>query len=305
MTAFLFPGQGAQTPEFLDALPDEQVVKDTLAEANDVLGVDVLSLDSQEALQSTINVQLTVLIAGTAATRVLMAHGVQPDAVAGISIGSFTAAVAAGAIAFRDALTLVKLRATLMEKAYPTGYGMASFGGLRQRQLEQLAQNAERPGEPLYLANFNAPVEIVVTGSMPALERLVTAAKAAGARRAQLLAVSVPSHCPLLDSVSTALSDAIRHYEIHAPKITYVGNRTARVLSDASAVSTELATNVSHPVKWYDSTTLLYELGERAFIEAPPGNVLTSLMNDAFPDARTHAMANTPLSTLIYLYQGR
>ncbi|MGI2035477.1 malonate decarboxylase subunit epsilon [Rhizobium panacihumi] len=301
MTTFFFPGQGVQTAGFLHALPDVDGVSETLQEAAEALKADPLSLDSEESLKSTVNVQLGLLIAGTACARALIYRGVLPDGVAGISIGSFGAAVAADAIDFADALALVKMRATLMECSYPTGYGMAAFGGLRQARLEQLVKLAEGANEPLYLANFNAAAEIVVTGASSALERLITLAKDEGARRAQRLDVSVPSHCPLLAPVSTALSKAITQYDIRAPKINYVGNRTARLLRDANAVTDELAGNVSHPVLWHDSTTLLYELGERLFIEMPPGNTLTNLVRDAFDDLDVKSMNDTPIDTIVYM----
>ncbi|MGB8601362.1 MAG: malonate decarboxylase subunit epsilon [Rhizomicrobium sp.] len=301
MTSFLCPGQGAQHPGFLHNLPPSDATQQTLAEASAALDCDVLSLDSENALESTIAVQLTAVIAGVAMSRTLDANGITPNAVAGLSVGSFTAAVIAGAIDFADSLRLVKIRATLMENAYPSGYGMAAFGGFNQLRLEKLAATQATESEPLYLANFNAPTEIVVTGATPALERLIEAARQAGARRASMLKVSVPSHCPLLDSVSHALTEAISKISIHPPKVTYVGNRRARVLRDANAVIEELTTNVCNPVLWHDSTTLLYELGERFFLEMPPGGVLTGLASDAFSDAMARVTETTPLETLTYI----
>ncbi|MDE1147507.1 MAG: malonate decarboxylase subunit epsilon [Azospirillaceae bacterium] len=301
MTTFLCPGQGAQTPGFMHELPDTPEVAATLAEASRALGHDVLDLDTAEHLESTVAVQLTALVAGVAMSRALITRDVRPDSVAGLSVGSFTAAVIAGALDFTDAVPLVRLRASLMEQAYPTGYGMAAFGGFNQRRLAQLAEAQATAEEPLYLANFNAPTEIVVTGAVAALERLVTSAQEAGARRAQRLAVSVPSHCPLLADVSTKLAAALESIPIQAPRLTYVGNRRARILRDAAAVVEELATNVCNPVLWHDSTTLLFELGERFFIEMPPGTTLTGLAGDAFPDADARCSSRTPLDTLVYL----
>jgi malonate decarboxylase epsilon subunit len=301
MTALLFPGQGAQRSGFLHDLPDDPQVAATLAEAAEVLGEDVLALDNAEALESTVAVQLTVLIAGVAVARALVARGVRPSATVGLSVGSFTAAVAADAIDFADALRLVRLRATLMGTAYPSGYGLAAFEGLSARRLTELAQAIQTPDQPLYLANLNAPTEIVVTGADAALEALMRSAQAAGARRAQRLAVTVPSHCPLMDGVAARLGEAVQAVPIRPPRLTYVGNRRARVLRDAAAVREELGGNVSHPVLWYDSTNLLYELGERVFIEPPPGAVLTGLIMSAFKDVDARAAAQTPLETLAFL----
>lgn len=301
MTTFLCPGQGAQTPGFLHELPQVKEVDATLAEASRILGHDVLELDNAERLESTVAVQLTALVAGVATSRALAARDVRPDAVSGLSVGSFTAAVIAGSLDFADAVRLVRLRASLMEKAYPSGYGMAAFGGFNQRRLAQLVASQVGPEEPLYIANLNAPAEIVVTGAIPALDRLLEAARHAGASRAQKLAVSVPSHCPLLADVSSHLADAITKISIRPPRLTYVGNRRARVLRDTAAVEEELATNVCNPVLWHDSTTLLYELGERFFIEMPPGNTLTGLINSAFSDANGRCCSGTPVDTLVYL----
>jgi malonate decarboxylase epsilon subunit len=301
MTTLLFPGQGAQRPGFLHDLPDDPQIAATLREAGDVLGEDVLTLDTAQALASTVAVQLTVLIAGVATARALVARGVQPTAAAGLSVGSFAAAVVADSIDFADALRLVRLRATLMAAAYPSGYGLAAFEGLSARRLTELAQTISTPDQPLYLANLNAPTEIVVTGADAALETLMRAAQAAGARRAQRLAVTVPSHCPLMDGVAAQLSAAVQATDVRAPQLTYVGNRRARVLRDAAAVREELGANVSPPVLWYDSTNLLYELGERVFIEPAPGAVLTGLICAAFKDIDARAAAQTPLDALAFL----
>ena len=301
MICLLFPGQGAQTPGFLQDLPKTPAAAEALAAASEVLGEDVAALDSVAALNSTVAVQITALVAGVAVARSLAGEGVEIDAVAGLSVGSFAAAVAAGAIAFQDALRLVKLRATLMEAAYPQGYGMAAIEGLTASRLQNLCDRLGTPEAPLYLANLNGPTEIVATGASPSLDALMAAARDAGARRAQRLSVSVPSHCPLLAGVAECLVAALQDIEIRRPAIAYVGNRRARVLYDAAAVREELGTNVSHPVLWADSTRLLYELGARTFIEAPPGAALTGLVSAAFPDARARAAAQTPLEGLVRL----
>jgi len=303
MICLLFPGQGAQTPGFLKNLPQTRATADVLAESSAVLGQDVGALDTAAALQSTVAVQITALVAGVALARSLAGEGSEIDAVAGLSVGSFTAAVAAGAITFSDALRLVKLRATLMESAYPTGYGMAAFDGLTASRLQNLCDALGTVEAPLYLANLNGPTEIVATGADPALDALMAAAQELGARRTQRLPVSVPSHCPLLASVSDHLIEALQEIEVKRPLITYIGNRRARALYDAGAVREELGTNVSHPVLWSDSTRLLYELGARTFIEAPPGAALTGLITTAFPDVRARAAAQTPLDGLVRLAQ--
>jgi len=290
--AFLFPGQGAQSPGFLHRLPDHPAVGATLAEARAVLGREILELDQEAALQSTVAVQLGLVVAGVAAARALAAEGVVPAMVAGLSVGSFAAAVTAGAVGFADALRLVERRARLMEQACPTGYGMVALTGLPQRQVEAIVAAA---GPPLYLANLNGPAEFVLSGADPALDRAIDAAQQAGARRTERLAVAVPSHCPLMDGAASDLTAAVESAPVTAPRIAMVGNRRARMLRDAAAVREELATNLAHPVHWSDSVTLMAEHGSTAFLEMPPGTVLTRLAAAEFPDLPGRCMESLSL----------
>ncbi|MGL4965238.1 MAG: malonate decarboxylase subunit epsilon [Inquilinus sp.] len=290
--AFLFPGQGAQSPGFLHRLPDHPAVAATLAEATAVLGREVLELDQDVALQSTVAVQLGLLVAGVAVARALAAEGVVPAMVAGLSVGSFAAAVTAGAVGFADALRLVDRRARLMEQACPAGFGMVAVTGLTQRRVEAIVAAA---GPPLYLANLNAPAEFVLSGADAALDRAIEAAQQAGARRAERLAVAVPSHCPLMDDAAAALTAAVESAPVTAPHILMVGNRRARMLRDAAAVREELATNLAHPVRWSDSVTLMAEHGATAFLEMPPGTVLTRLAAAEFPDLTARCMEGLSL----------
>lgn len=281
--AFLFPGQGAQSPGFLLRLPDHPAVAPTLAEATAVLEREVLELDGDAALQSTVAVQLGLLVAGVATARALAAAGVVPAMVAGLSVGSFAAAVTAGAIGFADALHLVDRRARLMEQACPAGFGMVAVTGLPQRRVEAIVAETGKIA-PLYLANLNGPAEFVLSGADAALDRAIEAAQQAGARRAERLAVAVPSHCPLMDGAAAALTAAVESVPVTAPRIAIVGNRRARMLRDAAAVREELATNLAHPVRWSDSVALMAEHGATAFLEMPPGTVLSRLAAAEFPD---------------------
>lgn len=293
--AFLFPGQGAQSPGFLHRLPDHPSVAATLQEATTVLGREILELDAEAALQSTAAVQLGLLIAGVATARALAAEGVAPAMVAGLSVGSFAAAVTAGALALADALRLVDRRARLMEQACPAGFGMVAVTGLPQRRVEAIIGAIHGPAAPLYLANLNGPAEFVLSGADTALDRAIETAQQAGARRAERLAVAVPSHCPLMDGAAAALTAAVESAAVTAPRIPMVGNRRARMLRDAAAVREELATNLAHPVRWSDSVTLMAEHGATAFLEMPPGTVLTRLAAAEFPDLPGRDMASLSL----------
>jgi malonate decarboxylase epsilon subunit len=300
-SALLFPGQGSQTPNFLHALPDHEAVRATAQDAQDVLQLDVRSLDSAGALNSTMSVQLGVLIAGVAYARVLTSEGAFPDAVAGLSVGAFTAAVASGALDFGAALRLVRLRAETMEQAYGRGgYGMLAILGLREAAVQTLIAGIARPDTPLYLASVNAPAEIIVAGSDAALIAAGEAASQIGGR-ARRLCVSVPSHGPLLDEVSVRLREAMREIRLERPRVPYVSNVRARALYTGADVAEDLILNVSRTVRWHESVTLLYELGARLFIEAPPGHALSNLVRNEFPQARALAAADAQLDTVLHV----
>jgi malonate decarboxylase epsilon subunit len=299
--AFLCPGQGAQTPGFLHRLPDHPVVRDTLAEAERSLGREVLALDGADSLTSTVAVQLSTVIAGVAAARLLAAQDIRPDAVAGLSVGAFTAAIVAGALTLADGLPLVRRRAQLMEAAYPAGYGLAAIVGLGQRRVAALIADAFDPQRPVYLANLNAPTQFVVAGAVGGLEAVLATARAAGARKAERMTVAVPSHCPLLADVANALSRAIATVPIAVPQALYVDNGRARPTRDPEAIRADLAGNVMAPVRWHDGTALLVELGVRLFIELPPGEVLTGLAQDLAEDVRALALDNCRMDSLVTL----
>lgn len=299
--ALLFPGQGAQGPGFLHRLPEHPVVRATLDQASEILGDDVLALDNGEALSSTVAVQLTTLVAGVAAWRALVEEGVNAGAVAGLSVGAFAAAVACDTLSFTDALPLVKLRAQGMERAYPRGYGMAAIIGLDERRVAALVERAGGADAQLYLANVNAPAQMVLAGPDAALDAAIAAARQAGARKAKRLAVSVPSHCPLLDGVSRQLAQAMMKIELKTPRVPYVGNCRARVARDAAGVAEDLISNVARTVRWHDATVVLYELGARLFVEPPPGQVLSRLAREAFGDARSVALGDVDLDSVVLL----
>ncbi|MFZ0009962.1 MAG: malonate decarboxylase subunit epsilon [Steroidobacteraceae bacterium] len=295
--ALLFPGQGAQTPGFLHRLPQHAAVEATLAEAAAVLGAELTGLDSAPALESTGAVQLGTLIAGVAVARALEAQGLRADAVAGLSVGAFSAAVACGALGFAEALELVRARGEGMARAAPLGFGMAAILGLGERTATALIARVNEQ-TPLYLAGINASTEFVVSGSDAALERVIAAAHDAGGRGVRLR-VSTPSHSPLMDEVSVRLRALLRGITLAAPRVPYVSNHRARVARTAAEVADDLALNVSRTVRWHDSVTLLYELGCRVYIEPPPGKVLSNLVRSSFPDARVVALELAPLASAV------
>ncbi|MBN3758528.1 malonate decarboxylase subunit epsilon [Paraburkholderia sp. Tr-20389] len=306
MLAYLFPGQGAQSEGFLQRLGTHAVIQATLAEASDVLGVDVLTLDTRAALESTVAVQTGLLIAGVAMQRALAAEGLTPELSAGLSVGAYAAAVSCGAIAFADALRMVRKRAELMENAYPQGYGLAAIAGLTEHEVERLADaQAQATHERVYIGNVNAPRQIVVAGSDAALDAFNARALAAGARKATRLAVSVPSHCALLAAAADSLIDYARGVPFRAPSSGYIGNRGGRALHTADAVRDDLATNMRYTVRWFDALTVMVEMGATVFVEAPPGQVLTDIVREQYPDTAAIAASTMPFERLAPTVQRR
>lgn len=286
----VFPGQGAQQPGMLARLPRE-----TLNEASDLLGEDVTQLDSAEALQSTRAVQLCLLIAGVAASRQL---AMAPDYVAGLSIGAYPAAVVAGALGFSDALHLVSLRGELMQQAYPQGYGMTAIIGLDLATVESLLAQVHIAEMPVYLANINADNQVVIAGSDAAMKVVAELAKGCGAGLARRLAVSVPSHCPLLEVPAQRLAEAFAKVPLQTPKIGYLSGSRARPLIKPEALRDDLAFNMCRIVDWRGTVQSAYERGVRLQIELPPGAVLTGLARRVFEQGTVIAFDGARLDTL-------
>jgi malonate decarboxylase epsilon subunit len=293
--AFLFPGQGTQSEGLLHHLPQHAEVTRTITEASEVLGLDPGALDDAQALHSTAAVQLGLLVAGVATARALVAEHVLPDAVAGMSVGAFGAAVACGTLSFADALRLVRLRGELMQAAFPSGYGLAAIGGLDEARVEDLVERIRTAERPVYISNINAPLQIVVAGSDAALSAVSTLAMQHGARRVDRLAVSVPSHCPLLQPVADRLAQAMALLPLRPPAMPYVSNRGGRALRDADAIREDLAANVAHPVRWYDTLEVLRELGATLFLEMAPGHVSTQLVAKLLPGVRAVSITDQGL----------
>jgi malonate decarboxylase epsilon subunit len=293
--AFLFPGQGSQSAGLLHHLPEHPEVTRTLREASAMLGQDIDALDNAEALHSTAAVQQALLIASVATARALVAEQVHPTAVAGMSIGAFGAAVVCGTLPFADALPLVRLRGELMQAAFPSGYGLAAVEGLDEVRMVDIVGQTRTPGLPVYISNVNAPRQIVVAGSDPALDAVIARARQHGARRAERLAVTVPSHCPLLQPVAERLTQAMVGLTLRRPSMPYLSNRGGRALHDAEAIRQDLATSIAHPVRWYSALEVMRELGARLFIEMAPGHVSTHLVTEMFPDVRAVSIGDNGL----------
>jgi malonate decarboxylase epsilon subunit len=299
--AFLFPGQGSQVPGMLHSLPDHPDVTRTLDEASTALRLDVRDLDSADSLKSTLSVQLALLTAGVAVARALATEGVEAEAVSGLSVGAFAAAVHSGVLSFPQAIKLVQQRAEMMMGLYPMGYGLAAIIGLTEGQVSALVEKAHTADTPVYVGNINAPRQIVIAGSDEGMATVLEAARKSGARKAERLQVSVPSHCALLEPVAAALRLTLESMELGQPGIIYVSNIRARPLRVASEIAEDLAGNIAHAVRWYDATTVLEELGCRLFLEMPPGHVLSELAREAFPEVKTLALGQGTLRGALHL----
>lgn len=296
---FTFPGQGAQRPGFLHELPDDPLVRRTIDEAGAALGTDPLALDDAAALASTVAVQLGLLVAGVAAARLFEREAGPPDAVAGLSVGAYPAAVAAGVLGFDDALALVRRRGELMEAACPDGrHGMLALVGIDERSLAPLVAQVHRAEAPVYIANYNAPRQFVLAGEHGAMARVAGLALSRGATDARPLDVAVPSHCPLLDGAAEALGRAVAGVALSPPRLRYFAAGTARELRDARSIGRELAGNLALPVRWHETSVLAAECGVRLAVEMPPGAVLTRLGTAALPEVLCVAADGTRVDSV-------
>ncbi|MGX5220533.1 malonate decarboxylase subunit epsilon [Pseudomonas sp. S9] len=293
-----FPGQGAQQPGMLHALVDSSEGRECLEQASAVLGQDALALDSAAALASTRAVQLCLLISGVAGARILMRRGHRPDFVSGLSIGAYAAAVIAGSVSFADALRLVSLRGELMQQAYPQGFGMTAILGLELGTVEELLAQVNSPEQPVYLANINAQAQQVIAGSHSAMQQVAALARKAGAGCAKQLAVSVPSHCPLLEAPATELGNAFAGVKVEPPTTRYLSSSNARLLSKPDQLRDDLANNMCRVVDWHSTLRTAYERGVRLHLELPPGNVLTGLARRLFEPGQAIAFEGARLDTL-------
>ncbi|TNJ66118.1 acyltransferase domain-containing protein [Paenibacillus hemerocallicola] len=300
--AFLFPGQGSQSPGMLSALPTHRVAQDVLAEASDVLQQDIHSLETAEALSSTIAVQLATFIAGVATATALEHDGMTPKLVAGHSVGAFAAAVVAKTLKFADALLLVKRRAEWMEQAFPHGYGMGVVVGLDEERLSAIVQKVHAVTRPVNIANKNASRQFTVAGHEAALEMVLDGARKAGASKAVRLPVRVPSHCALMAPIEAKLKEALERVAMSDATVLYAANVNARAIRAAASIRTDLHASLSRPVMWYEAMVMFYERGVRLFVEMSPGRVLTSIAEAAFPSARAVSVNVSGLEAVRSLY---
>lgn len=286
--AFLMPGQGSQSVGLLSDLAKVfPGVQDTFAEAGDVLSQDFWSLcqtGTADQINQTTVTQPLMLMADVAVWRVWQQQsGRQPDFLAGHSLGEYAALVAAGALSFADALRCVQVRAQAMQDAVPVGVGaMAAVIGLPDDEVEALCASVAE-NEALMPANYNAPGQVVVAGQSAAIDRLLAAAKPAGARMAKRLPMSVPSHCALMASAQAPLQAALQAVSWHAPRIPVLRNIDAKPY-DGGDIVEGLVAQITQPVQWVQTLNYLSHHGVDMVCECGPGQVLLGLCKRTLTD---------------------
>lgn len=282
--AFVFPGQGSQAVGMLNAWDGHTAVRDTLLEASEALGEDVAKLIAEgpkESLDLTTNTQPVMLTAGVACWRAWLAEtGMRPAAVAGHSLGEYSALVAAGALSLADALPLVRFRAQAMQEAVPVGTGgMAAILGLDAAAVRAgCAQAVAEVGQPVEAVNFNDPKQIVIAGTKAGVEKACELLKAAGAKRALSLPVSAPFHSSLMKPAAERLKAQLADTPFAEPTLPVVNNIDVAVVTQPEALRDALYRQAFGPVRWVETIEALKARGLTHVIECGPGKVLAGMV---------------------------
>jgi [acyl-carrier-protein] S-malonyltransferase len=293
--AFVFPGQGSQYVGMGKALADAYpVARETLAAADEALGRDLTRVffdGPEEELRITRNTQPAILAVSVACLRVVhQVVGVSPTAVAGHSLGEYSALVAAGAVDFADALRVVEKRGQFMQEAVPLGTGaMAAVLGLNLEDVAQICAEVSGEGSVVEVANDNCPGQVAISGHAEAVAEAGRRAKKAGAKRAMPLAVSAPFHCSLMAPAGERLARALTEIRVSGTQMPVVANVDAQTYQEAGEIPGRLVRQVSQPVQWRQSVLALGEMGVDRFVEVGPSKVLLGLVRRILPEA---ALAN-------------
>ncbi|MGF6591284.1 ACP S-malonyltransferase [Pseudomonas sp. 2835] len=296
--AFVFPGQGSQSLGMLAELGAQYpLVIDTFREASEALGYDLWALTQngpEEQLNQTDKTQPAILTASIALWRLWLAEGgARPAFVSGHSLGEYSALVAAGSLSLGDAVKLVKRRGELMQEAVPAGQGaMAAILGLDDAVVADICAQAAK-GEVVSAVNFNSPGQVVIAGAKAAVERAMEACKAAGAKRALPLPVSVPSHCELMRPAAERFAESVNAIDWQAPQIPLVQNVSAAVAADLDTLKRDLLEQLYKPVRWVECVQTLAANGAVNLVECGPGKVLAGLNKRCAEGVTTYNL-NTP-----------
>lgn len=279
--AFFFPGQGSQSVGMMQGLADLAMVRDTFAEASDILKTDFWHMvtEPNEQLNLTSNTQPLMLAAGVATWRAWQSQGgSQPALMAGHSLGEYSALVAAGALSFQDALPLVRYRAEVMQSAVAEGEGaMAAVLGLDDDTVRAVCAEAAQ-GQVLEAVNLNSPGQVVIAGDKAAVERGMEAAKAKGAKRALPLPVSVPSHCALMRPAAEELRAYLADVALRACEMPVLHNADVAAHAEPEKIKDALVRQLYSPVRWVETVQAMRAQGVEASAECGPGKVLAGLV---------------------------
>lgn len=299
MIAFVFPGQGSQSIGMLNDLAELKVVQDTVAEASDALGLDLLGMMKNgpiEDLNLTVNTQPVMLTASVAFYRAWSdLGGKAPVMMAGHSLGEYSALTAAGVLTLTDAVKLVRTRAEAMQSAVPVGVGgMAAILGIDDDTVKFVCETAQAEvvGEVVQAVNFNSPGQVVIAGHKAAVEKACELAKAAGAKRALLLPVSAPFHSSLLKPAADVLQGALANVSLNAPHIPVINNVDVLVEHDIARIKDALVRQAWHPVRWVECIQAMANKGVTDIVECGPGKVLAGLAKRIDARVAGHALVD-------------
>ena len=278
--SIIFPGQGSQSVSMMDTYANNTIVKDTFTEASQILKKnfwDMVTHDNSD-IHLTQNTQPIMLIADVCIWRILKNSGIdKPKFIAGHSLGEFSALVAAEVLNFEDALVIVAKRAQLMQAAVPEGVGaMAAILGLDDKTVINMCKNIDS-AEIIEPVNFNSPGQVVIAGHRSIIEKSLENFKQAGAKRALLLPVSVPSHCALMKPAAIEFESHLKTFDFHQPKLPVVHNVDCKIYSDVTQIKSALVNQLYNPVQWTKSIEYIMQQNVNIFVEAGPGKVLTAL----------------------------
>jgi [acyl-carrier-protein] S-malonyltransferase len=298
-TAFVFPGQGSQAVGMGKALAEEQsIARDTFAEADSILGFALSNLmwnGPDTDLNDTVNTQPALFVHSIASFRTFtrLFPDLEPAAVAGHSLGELSALTASGALSFEDGLRLVRKRGELMKRAGELAPGsMAAILGVDIPTLDKVCAEASTGDELAQVANDNCPGQVVISGAKAAVERAMAGAKAAGAKRALPLAVSIAAHSPLMSSIQEEWNQAVDAALMNQPKIPVIGNVHASVLKTADDARADIKAQMQSRVKWTDSVKVMSDMGVKSFVEVGTGSVLGGLVKRIASEAVSYPLGN-------------
>lgn len=296
--AFVFPGQGSQAVGMgKDLYEKYDAVQAIFQSADEALGFSITDLcfnGPEEELKKTYNTQPAILTVSVACYEVLKLHGIKPDIVAGHSLGEYSALVAAGSLAFRDAVQLVRKRGQFMQAAVPLGEGsMAAIMGLDRAKVVEICQQVEAEGGAVQAVNFNCPGQIVIAGTTQAVEKANELLKAAGAKRAILLPVSAPFHSTLMQPAAQKLSTELEKVNIKEAAIPVVANVDGNPVTQGGAIKASLVKQAASPVLWEDCVAQIAGQGVTTFIEVGPGKVLTGFTKKIAKEMETLNIEDT------------